>query len=143
MQAIAREAGVGPSVVYYHFAGKPDLYEAALRQVFGAVIAVVVATRTDQEPGGPGALDAVLTAVWEWLDENCEACQLLFDHVPGMTTRVTTLRARVRGDPRAASPRLLPARTATSRGSGISQDAAEMLAARTLDRAVPASSLNA
>ena len=32
---IAQEAGVAPTAVYYHFTGKPDLFEAALRKVLG------------------------------------------------------------------------------------------------------------
>ncbi len=42
IHAIAREAGVAPTAVYYHFTGKPDLFEAALRKVFASITNVVV-----------------------------------------------------------------------------------------------------
>ena len=41
VHAIAREAGVAPTAVYYHFSGKPDLFEAALRRVLGSITTVV------------------------------------------------------------------------------------------------------
>ena len=52
---IAQEAGVAPTAVYYHFDGKPDLFEAALREVLGSIT-----TRRDRDPrrrraGKPGS----------------------------------------------------------------------------------------
>jgi len=61
IQDIALEAGVAPTAVYYHFDGKPDLFEAALRRVLGSITAVVLATRADEEPGSPEALAAVIS----------------------------------------------------------------------------------
>src|SRR5215203_4421508 len=84
---IAQKAGVAPTAVYYHFTGKPELFEAALGRVLGSITDVVVATRPDEEPGSADALAAVISAVWKWLDENPESCQLLYHHLPGMTTR--------------------------------------------------------
>ena len=92
IHAIAREAGVAPTAVYYHFTGKPDLFEAALRKVLASITNVVIATRADEEPGTPEALAAVIAAVWEWLDDNPESCELLYHHLPGMTTRAVTLQ---------------------------------------------------
>ena len=89
---IADEAGVAPTAVYYHFSGKPDLFEAALRRVLGSITSVVITTRSDEEPGSPEALAAVISAVWKWLDENPESCELLYHHLPGMTTRAVTLQ---------------------------------------------------
>ena len=89
---IAGEAGVAPTAVYYHFTGKPELFEAALGRVLGSVTSVVTTTRADEDPGSPEALAAVITAVWKWLDENPEACQLLYHHLPGMTTRAVRLQ---------------------------------------------------
>ena len=89
---IAQEAGVAPTAVYYHFTGKPELFEAALRQVLSSITAIVLATRSDDEPGSPEALAAVISAVWNWLDDHPEACELLHHHLPGMTTRAVGLQ---------------------------------------------------
>ena len=34
----------------------------------------------------------MISAFWEWLDQNPEACELLYHHLPGMTTRAVTLQ---------------------------------------------------
>ena len=130
---IAREAGVAPTAVYYHFTGKPDLFEAALRKVLGSITSVVFATRGDEEPGSPEALAAVITAVWKWLDENPESCELLYHHLPGMTTRAVTLQREFEEiHLRRAFDYLPQRRPPTTRRSAISRHAAETLAARTL-----------
>jgi AcrR family transcriptional regulator len=122
---IAREAGVAPTAVYYHFTGKPDLFEAALRKVLGSITSVVIATRADEEPGSPESLAAVISAVWTWLDENPESCQLLYHHLPGTTTRATTLQREFEEIHLRRPP-------PTTRRSAISRHAAETLAVRTL-----------
>jgi AcrR family transcriptional regulator len=130
---IAREAGVAPTAVYYHFNGKPDLFEAALRKVLGSITSVVVATRADEEPGSPEALAAVITAVWTWLDKNPESCQLLYHHLPGMTTRAVTLQREFEEIHMRRAFDYLPQRPPpTTRRSAISRHAAETLVARTL-----------
>lgn len=130
---IAREAGVAPTAVYYHFSGKPDLFEAALRQVLGSITSVVTATRADEEPGSPEALAAVIAAVWTWLDEHREACDLLHHHLPGMTTRAVALNREFEEfHLRRAFDYLPQRRDPTTRRSALSRHAAETLAARTL-----------
>jgi AcrR family transcriptional regulator len=130
---IAREAGVAPTAVYYHFTGKPDLFEAALRKILGSITSVVIATRADEEPGSPEALAAVISAVWKWLDENPESCQLLYHHLPGMTTRAVTLQREFEEIHLRRAFDYLPQRPApTTRRSAISRHASEMLAVRTL-----------
>ena len=130
---IAREAGVAPTAVYYHFSGKPELFEAALRRVLGAITNVVVETRADEEPGSPEALGAVIGAVWSWLDDNPQACELLHHHLPGMTTRAVTLQREFEEiHLRRAFDYLPPGPAPTSRRSAIGRHAAETLAARTL-----------
>ena len=64
IQTVAAEAGVAPTAVYYHFAGKDELFEAALRQVLTSMSEVVVAARADDEPGNPEILGHVIAAVW-------------------------------------------------------------------------------
>jgi AcrR family transcriptional regulator len=130
---IAREAGVAPTAVYYHFNGKPDLFEAALRQVLGSITSIVLATRADEEPGSPEALAAVISAVWRWLDDNPESCQLLHHHLPGMTTRAATLQREFEDIHMRRAFDYLPQRPVpTSRRSAISRHAAETLTTRTL-----------
>jgi AcrR family transcriptional regulator len=133
IQDIAREAGVAPTAVYYHFTGKPDLFEAALRKVLGSITSVVIATRADETPGSPESLAAVIAAVWTWLDENPESCQLLYHHLPGMTTRAVTLQREFEEIHLRRAFDYLPQRTPpTTRRSAISRHAAETLAVRTL-----------
>lgn len=132
IHAIAREAGVAPTAVYYHFTGKPDLFEAALRKVFGALTSIVIATRSDEEPGTPESLAAVIAVVWEWLDKNPEACQLLHHHLPGMTTRAVTLQREFEEiHMRRAFDYIPPRPSPGSRSSAIGRHAADTLAART------------
>ena len=126
IHAIAREAGVAPTAVYYHFAGKPDLFEAALRKVFTSITNVVLATRADEEPGTPEALAAVIVAVWEWLDANPESCELLYHHLPGMTTRAVTLQREFEELHMRRAFDYIPHRPSpTTRTSAISRRAAE------------------
>ena len=70
IQAVATEAGVAPTAVYYHFPGKEELFEAALRRVLEAINEVVVNARADDEPGDPEILGHVISAVWHWLEAN-------------------------------------------------------------------------
>ena len=92
IQTVAAEAGVAPTAVYYHFAGKDELFEAALRQVLTSMSDVVVAARADDEPGDPEILGHVITAVWRWLETNPEAGALVNHHLPGATTRARALQ---------------------------------------------------
>lgn len=131
---IASEAGVAPTAVYYHFSGKPDLFEAALRRVLGSLTSIVLTTRADEDPGSPEALAAVISAVWKWLDENPEACQLLYHHLPGMTTRAVTLQREFEDIHLRRAFDYLPPHHPhpTTRRSAISRHAVDTLAARTL-----------
>ena len=130
---IAQEAGVAPTAIYYHFTGKPDLFEAALRFVLGSITSVVIDTRADEEPGSPEALARVIEAVWTWLDDNPQACELLHHHLPGMTTHAVTLQREFEEFhlQRAFDylPRQRPPKTPRS---AIGRHAAETLATRTL-----------
>ena len=133
IQDIALEAGVAPTAVYYHFDGKPDLFEAALRQVLGSITSVVIDTRPDGEPGSPEALAAVISAVWRWLDEHPESCQLLHHHLPGMTTRAVALQREFEDIHVTRAFDYLPARPLPpTRRSAMGRHAAEVLASRTL-----------
>ena len=130
---IAREAGVAPTAVYYHFSGKPELFEEALRRALHSITRVVTATRSDEEEGTPESLAAVITAVWNWLDANPESCQLLYHHLPGMTTRAITLQREFEAIHTRRAFDYMPKRgTPTSPRSAIGRHAAETLAVRAL-----------
>ena len=132
IHAIAREAGVAPTAVYYHFTGKPELFEAALRKVFASITSIVVAVRADEEPGTPQALSATIAAVWDWLDANPEACELLYHHLPGMTTRAVALQREFEELHMRRAFDYIPERpVATTRNSAIGRHAADTLTART------------
>jgi AcrR family transcriptional regulator len=130
---IASEAGVAPTAVYYHFSGKSELFEEALRRVLNSVTNVVVSTRADEQEGTPEALAAVIAAVWSWLDENPAACQLLHHHLPGMTARAVTLQQEFEDLHLQRAFDYLPEKsTPSSRRAAIGRHAAETLVVRTL-----------
>ena len=75
----------------------------------------------------------MISAVWDWLDDNPESCQLLHHHLPGMTARAITLQREFEEiHLRRAFDYLPQRRTPTSRRSAVGRHAAETLAVRTL-----------
>jgi AcrR family transcriptional regulator len=131
IQAVAREAGVAPTAVYYHFSGKDDLFEAALRHVMDAINSVVVEARADDEPGDPAALAHVISSVWTWLDANPNATALLYHHLPGTTSRAAALQQEFESlHVERAFDYMALRRHPRNRQSGISRHATETLAAR-------------
>src|SRR3954463_16351573 len=88
---VAEEADVVVTAVYYHFSGKEELFSAAVNRVFGSISEVVAAARGD-EPGSQASLDAVIDAVWNWIDDHPEEATLLYLQLPGATRQITTLR---------------------------------------------------
>ena len=86
IQEIADEAGMVATAVYYHFAGKEELFEAALASVIDANTAVVAAARPDDAPGDPDAFRNVMNASWKWATANPDMARLLFLHLPGGAT---------------------------------------------------------
>jgi AcrR family transcriptional regulator len=130
---IADEAGVAPTAVYYHFSGKSQLFEEALRRVLNSVTNIVISTRADEQEGTPEALAAVIAAVWSWLDENPEACQLLHHHLPGMTARAVTLQREFEDLHLQRAFDYLPEKSSPStRRAAVGRHAAETLVVRTL-----------
>jgi AcrR family transcriptional regulator len=89
---VAEEADVVVTAVYYHFSGKEELFSAAVNRVFQSISEVVAAERGDDEPGSQASLDAVIDAVWNWIDDHPEEATLLYLQLPGATRQITTLR---------------------------------------------------
>ena len=89
---IAVAADVAVTAVYYHFAGKEDLYGAAIRKVLSSVDDVVAGVRADDAPADSDTLHRVIDAVWEWVDQNPEPATLMHLHTPAATRQAAQLR---------------------------------------------------
>jgi AcrR family transcriptional regulator len=89
---IAEAAGVAVTAVYYHFASKQELYEAAISSVLRTVDEVVAAVRSDEDPVDRGTLELVIDAVWDWVDENPGPATLMALHTPAATRHAAELR---------------------------------------------------
>ncbi len=89
---VAETAGVAVTAVYYHFASKNDLYEAAISRVLRTVDDIVAAVRADDAPGDTDTLNRTIDAVWEWVDANPGPATLMSLHTPAATRRAAELR---------------------------------------------------
>ena len=89
---VAEEADVVVTAVYYHFAGKEELFSAAVHRVFESISGVVSSVRGDDVPADEASLDAVIDAVWEWIDTHPDEATLVHLQLPGATRVITTLR---------------------------------------------------
>jgi AcrR family transcriptional regulator len=89
---VAETAGVAVTAVYYHFASKSDLYEAAISRVLRTVDDIVAAVRADDAPGDQETLHRAIDAVWEWVDANPGPATLMSLHTPSATRKAAELR---------------------------------------------------
>lgn len=89
---VADEAGVVVAAVYYHFSGKDELFTAAVQRVFGMISDVVAAVRPADRPADESSLDAVIEAVWSWIDTHPDEATLVHLQLPGATRQIMTLR---------------------------------------------------
>ena len=103
---MATEAGVAPTAVYYHFSGKEELFEAALRSVLDTINEVVAEARADDQPGDPELLGHVISAVWTWLEDHPDAARLVNHHLPGRDLEDPRAPGPVRGPAHHAGLRL-------------------------------------
>ncbi len=132
IQAVATEAGVAPTAVYYHFSGKEELFEAALRRVLEAINEVVVNARADDEPGDPEILAHVISAVWQWLEANPYGARLVNQHLPGATVHARVLQDEYESlHITRAFDYIAPSGGIRTKRSAAARHASEMLAART------------
>ncbi len=86
IQEIADEANMVPTAVYYHFSGKEELFESALRAAMDASDAVISDVRPDSAPGNAEIFTQVAFASWEWTENHPDEARLLFLHMPGGAT---------------------------------------------------------
>ena len=89
---VAEEADVVVTAVYYHFSGKEELFSAAVHRVFGSITEVVSAVRAGSDVADTVTLDAVIDAVWDWIDSHPDEATLFYLQLPGATRQITTLR---------------------------------------------------
>ncbi|HEX6358755.1 TetR/AcrR family transcriptional regulator [Actinophytocola sp.] len=92
MQDIADEAGVAATAVYYHFSGKEELFDLALRRVLDQLDEVVRRSRADDEPGDADRLATVIDAVWDWLEDNPDDARMYQLHLAGATGQARVIR---------------------------------------------------
>ncbi|WP_239393540.1 TetR/AcrR family transcriptional regulator [Frankia sp. CiP3] len=134
VQDIAAAAQVVPTAVYYHFSGKEELFDVALRRVVGATNAVVAAARSDDEPGDFTALRRVTAAVWDWIEAHPDEARLLYLHMPGATQQARTLRRDFEElHIERSFDYIVSARVPATRRSAVAKHATQSLAARTLN----------
>lgn len=92
IQDVADEAGVVPTAVYYHFAGKDELFDVALDAVITELDEVVDAARPQGDPGS--GLPQIITTVWDWIESRPDHARILYSHLPGATHQAQVLRRR-------------------------------------------------
>jgi AcrR family transcriptional regulator len=90
VQDVAEEAGVVPTAVYYHFAGKDELFDVALQSVITELDDVVDRARPEEDAAA--ALPQITSAVWDWIESRPDHARVLYSHLPGATKQARLLR---------------------------------------------------
>jgi AcrR family transcriptional regulator len=132
IQDIADEAQVVPTAVYYHFDGKEELLELAMRRVFDQLNAVVEAARPESEPGDAEGLIRVIDAVWDWVEQNPDEARLYQVQVASANGSVKVLRDEFEQRHIQRGYDYLPEGTTRSPRAAKTRHAAQALAVRTL-----------
>jgi AcrR family transcriptional regulator len=135
VQDVAEEAGVVPTAVYYHFAGKDELFDVVLQSVITELDEVVDRARAEEDHPA-AALSQITTAVWNWIESRPDHARILYSHLPGATKQARLLRAQFEEQhiERAfVYARHVPAGQRRLR-SATAEEAATRLAVRTLIR---------
>ncbi|SNT46862.1 TetR/AcrR family transcriptional regulator [Rhodococcoides kyotonense] len=133
VQDVADEANVVPSAVYYHFSGKDELFELAMRRVMDMVNDVVDQVRSDEGPDDSPSLEAVTVAVWHWVEAHPDESRLMHYHLPGATAATANLRRDFEGvHVQRAFDYLLPSDVPTTKRAAAVAHASHTLAIRTL-----------
>jgi AcrR family transcriptional regulator len=135
VQDVADEAGVVPTAVYYHFAGKDELFDVVLQSVITELDEVVDRARAE-EAHPAVALSQITTAVWNWIESRPDHARILYSHLPGATKQARLLRAQFEEqhiEQAFVYARHVPAGQRRLR-SATAEEAATRLAVRTLIR---------
>ena len=92
LEDIARAAGVAPTAIYYHFGGKEELFNQALRSALGGFTDRILAARPDTEPGTIDGLPSVLRAGWDYWRSQPDAARLVARYSESSTPQAAKLR---------------------------------------------------
>jgi AcrR family transcriptional regulator len=131
VQDVAEEAGVVPTAVYYHFAGKDELFDVALQSVITELDDVVDRARPEEDAAA--ALPQITSAVWDWIESRPDHARILYSHLPGATKQARLLREQF--EERHIERAFAYTRQAAGQGrlrSATAAQAATRLAVRTL-----------
>ena len=93
VQDVASEAGVVPTAVYYHFAGKDHLFDVVLQSVIAELDELVERARPEVDDPAV-ALPQITAAVWNWIESRPDHAQILYTHLPGATEEARLLRVQ-------------------------------------------------
>lgn len=132
VQDIADEAQVVPTAVYYHFAGKEELLELAMRRVFDQLNTVVETARPDTEPGDAEGLIRVIDAVWNWVEKNPDEARLYQVQIASANGNIKLLRDEFEQRHIQRAYDYLPESTTRSPRAAKARHASQALAVRTL-----------
>lgn len=92
LEDIARAAGVAPTAIYYHFGGKEELFNQALRSALNGFSDRILAARPDTEPGTINGLRSVLRAGWDYWRSHPDAAKLVARYSESSTPQAAKLR---------------------------------------------------
>lgn len=133
IQDVAVEADVVPSAVYYHFAGKDELFELAMRRVLDMVNEVVTDVRAQEDEAEMPSLEDVIVAVWNWVESHPNEARLLHYHLPGATAEASLLRREFEeSHVQRAFDYLPPSPASPSKRAAALEHASHTLSTRTL-----------
>ncbi|MFJ1970003.1 TetR/AcrR family transcriptional regulator [Streptomyces sp. NPDC087903] len=132
VQDIADEAEVVPTAVYYHFAGKEELLELAMRRVFDQLNTVVETARPDTEPGDAEGLTRVIDAVWDWVEKNPDEARLYQVQIASANGNIKLLRDEFEQRHIQRAYDYLPESSTRSPRAAKARHASQALAVRTL-----------
>lgn len=85
MDEIAAAAGISKAVVYDHFASKQELYTVLLESIRADVDAAVQSAVAPAEVAGEASVRAAMEAFFRFVEENPQACRLLFLEIQSAT----------------------------------------------------------
>lgn len=91
VEDIAKVAGVAPTAIYYHFGGKEELFNQALRVAMEAWSESLIRTRPDGASSISG-LRQVVRAGWDYWKNHPAAAALIARYSEGSTVQALQLR---------------------------------------------------
>lgn len=92
LEDIAGSAGVAPTAIYYHFGGKEELFNQALRQALGGFSDRILEARPDTQEGTIDGLRSVLRAGWDYWHQEPDAARLVARYSESSTPQAAKLR---------------------------------------------------